>query len=122
MGLFFCLGEACFVVSAFGMLTAHFFVYHTIGTIVGLAFMLSGICMALMTRKERLSRWILTAIVILMVAGGVFIWAFKIDVSEVLYQWEKHERQLGRPPWNVSTSNTHIDPKVNLQKLAPETQ
>ena len=36
------------------------------------------------------------------------IWAFDINVRDVLQKWEERERRLGRPPWDDSkeTSGT----------------
>ena len=108
-----------FVLSAFGMLAAHFFACHTLGTIFGLSFMLTGTCMALMSRRERLSRLVLAATAILVVAVGLIIWAFQIDVRAVLQDWETRERRLGRPPWKAVNPRPRAREKADSRESLP---
>jgi hypothetical protein len=94
-----------FVAGGFGMLIAHFFAYHTLGTIFGASVMATGTIMAVMTRKEKLSRRILAATVILIAGVIILVKAFDINVQQVLNDWETRERELGRPPWKTSDPN-----------------
>jgi hypothetical protein len=88
-----------FSLSIFGMLLAHRFAYHTLGTVLGLALMFTGTIMAILTQKEPLSRWVILGTVVVVIGATLIIWACGINLRDVLIGWEIHERRLGRPPW-----------------------
>jgi hypothetical protein len=103
-------GAFIFVVSAIGTIIAYFLVYRTLGVIFGTAFMATGAVIAFMTRRERVSKYVLAASVVMVTSLIIMIWAFNINVGQVLRDWEKQERQLGRPPWTgtmQANSNEH---------------
>ena len=54
------MGAWVFLASIFGMLAAHALGFHTLGTVFGLGFLLTGSTMAWMTRREHLSRVVLS--------------------------------------------------------------
>lgn len=82
---------------------AHLLVFHTLGMIVGVSVMTSGIIIAIMTRKERISKWIIAVTLFLAAAAFIMFQVFDIDVRQKLLEWEYRERDLGRPPWGQQT-------------------
>ncbi len=85
-------GAWVFVGSIFAMLAAHALGFHTMGTIFGLAFMLTGSVVAWMTRGERLSRLIVAATLLLVVFGSGILWSCHVNVRQVLQAWERMEK------------------------------
>jgi len=88
-----------FGIGLIGMIMAHLLVLHTLGTIFGLAVILTGTVMALMTWRERISKWVITLTVLLFAAVVIYVQAFGVNVRQTLLDWEQRERRLGRPPW-----------------------
>lgn len=89
-----------FVAGIAAMAIAHLFAFHTLGTIFGLSIMFTGTGLALYTWRQRISRWVIVATVVV-VAGTVgLIHVLDINVRQMLLKWEKRERALGRPPWS----------------------
>jgi len=86
-------GAITFLLGTFGMLIAHAIGYHTMGTIFGLAFIITGAVIALMTRDLRLSRLVISATVTLFLVGGIILSSLGINVRQVLNHWEQQERQ-----------------------------
>ena len=93
-------GAWIFALSAFGMLVGHSLTYHTLGTVFGIALMATGVCIALMTRKEHTSREVLLGSAALVLGSIVIIQALHISIRDCLNDWERRERRLGRPPWS----------------------
>jgi hypothetical protein len=92
-----------FVVSALATLIAYVLYYRTLGVIFGSAFMATGTVIAFMTRRERISKYVLAISTIIVTSLIVAIWAFNLNVGQTLRDWEKQERLLGRPPWTGTT-------------------
>jgi hypothetical protein len=86
-------GAWTFAAAIGGLLAAHAAGYHTIGTIVGVSFLLTGSVIAWMTRRQRISRIVLAATAVLIVGGGTILWACRVNVREALNRWEWTERQ-----------------------------
>jgi hypothetical protein len=86
-------GAGIFVASIVGLLAAHAMGYHTLGTIFGGAFLLTGSAVAWMTRRQRISRVILAATVLLILGGGAILWACHVNVREELQKWDVAERR-----------------------------
>lgn len=86
-------GAWIFVASIVAMLAAHALQYHTLGTIFGSALLLTGSVMAWMTRRERPSRLVLAATLVLIVAGSAILWACHVNVRDVLQKWEEIEKR-----------------------------
>lgn len=103
-------GAITFAVSAIAILIAYVLYYRTLGFIFGTAFLGSGVVVAFMTRKERISKYVLAISAIIATSLIVMIWAFHIDVGQVLRDWDKEERRLGRPPWTKTTQPDSNEP------------
>jgi MFS family permease len=103
-------GMLTFVVSAIGTIIAYVLFYRTLGVVFGTAIMATGAVIAFMTRRERISKYVLTASVVMVTSLIVMIWAFNINVGQTLRDWEKQERQLGRPPWTATTQADNNEP------------
>jgi hypothetical protein len=86
-------GAGVFVASIVGLLAAHAMGYHTLGTIFGGAFLLAGCVVAWMTRRQRISRVILAATVLLILGGTAILWACHVNVREELQKWDLTERR-----------------------------
>lgn len=91
-------GAWIFIGSILAMLVAHALGFHTLGTVFGLGFLFTGSVIAWMTRRERLSRVVLAATLLLIVGGGTILWACHVNVREVLRKWEQGEKQSSRIP------------------------
>ena len=85
-------GAGVFVASIVGLLATHAMGYHTLGTIFGGAFLLTGSVVAWMTRRQRISRLILAATLLLILGGGAILWACHVNVREELQKWDRIER------------------------------
>jgi hypothetical protein len=85
-------GAGVFVAGIVGLIVAHAMGYHTLGTIVGGAFLLTGSVIAWMTRGQRTSRIILAATVLLILGGAAILWACHVNVREELQKWDRVER------------------------------
>lgn len=94
-------GAWLYVSSAFGMMIAHGFSYHTLGTIFGTAIMATGVWISVMTRKGRASRVVLFGSLILVIGSVAIVLASGLSLRDTFVDWEQRERQLGRPPWNA---------------------
>ncbi len=90
-----------FGISWVGIIAAHYFVYYTLGTVIGLSFVVTAAAMAVMTWKHGTSKIVVTATAAIFFAAGAAIWTLDINVRNVLLDWEQQERQLGRPPWKL---------------------
>jgi hypothetical protein len=86
-------GAGVFVAAIVGLLAAHAMGYHTLGTIFGGAFLLTGSVVAWMTRGQRISRVILAATLLLILGGGAILWACHVNVREELQKWDAAERR-----------------------------
>lgn len=86
-------GAWLFVASIVGILAAHAAGFHTLGTVFGLALLLTGSVIAGMTRHQRISRAVLAATLVLIVVGSGILWACHVNVREVLQKWESIEKQ-----------------------------
>ena len=53
----------------------------------------NSLVIAWMTRGERLSRVVLAATFLLVVAGGGILWACHVNVREVLEKWAQVEKR-----------------------------
>lgn len=82
-----------FVGSIVGLIAAHAAGYHTLGTIIGSAFLLTGGVVAWMTRGQRVSRVILAATLLLILGGAAILWACGVNVREELIKWDVTERR-----------------------------
>lgn len=85
-------GAFVFIASIVGLIGAHAAGYHTLGTIFGLAFLFTGSIIAFMTRRERISRFVLAATLLLIIGGTAILWACHVNVREVLQRWDWIER------------------------------
>lgn len=98
-------GAWLFAASLVAMVIAYLLVFRTLGIIVGLTTMFTGSVIAMMTWKHAVSKWVITATIILITGSIVLIRTCDIDLQETLLKWEQQERKLGRPPW------TETDPR-----------
>jgi hypothetical protein len=73
------------------------------GTIFGVALVVSGAVIAFMTRELRLSRVVMAATIALFLFGGIILWSLGINVRQVLIHWEQQERQQGLWPTTQSS-------------------
>src|SRR5262249_17963831 len=96
-------GGFTFILGTAGMLIAHTLGYHTMGTIFGLALIVSAAVIALMTHDLRLSRLVLSATTALFLFGTLILWSTGTNVRQVLNHWEQQERQQGLWPTSQSS-------------------
>jgi hypothetical protein len=108
-------GAFTFFVSALSILIAYILYYRTLGVMFGTAFMATGTVIAFMTRRERISKYVLAISIIIVTSLIVAIWAFNINVGQTLRDWEKQERLLGRPPW-TGTTQTDSNEQASTDK------
>jgi hypothetical protein len=95
------VGAWLFIFSIFAMLIAHAMGYRTLGTVFGLGLLFTGSAVAVMTIRQRLSKLVLAATIMLIVGGSIILWACKVNVRDVLNRWEWQERSSGRFETNV---------------------
>jgi hypothetical protein len=94
------IGLWVFIGGVSGIVIAHLLILHTLGTIFGLSVMFVGAAMALMTWRQTMSKWVILATVAAVMGTIVYIHVYDVDVQQTLQQWERREREHGRPPWS----------------------
>ena len=103
------VGAIMFVAGAAGIIIAYMLVYKTLGLIFGGSVMATGTVISLIMIRERVSKWILAFSIVIVAVLILTIQVFDIDVGNVFREWEKEERQLGRPPWTEPTQTDSND-------------
>jgi hypothetical protein len=109
-------GAFTFAASALAILIAYILYYRTLGVIFGTAFLATGTVIAFMTRRERISKYVLTISAVIVTSLIIAIWAFNINVGQTLRDWEKQERLLGRPPWPAAQTDSNESARQGEKK------
>jgi len=81
-------GAWLFIASIAGILAAQAAGFHTLGTILGSASLLTGSSIAWMTRQQRLSRVVLISTIFLIVASSAILWSCHVNVRDELQKLE----------------------------------
>lgn len=94
-----------FIASIIGIIIAHLFILHTLGTVFGASTMFTGFVIALITWRQPASKWVILAAIAVVIGTTIYVKAFDINVQQTLQQWEQREREHGRPPWSNTDSS-----------------
>lgn len=99
-----------FIASIIGLVIAHLFILHTLGTVFGASIMFTGFVIALITWRQTVSKWVILASIAVVIGTTIYVEVFDVNVQQTLQQWEQREREHGRPPW-TDTEPTQQQPE-----------